>query len=165
MACLLVAVAIGAYLRFGRADHFDGPEYIGQQPTADGGWRCPDGYSKTGKNWVSGPIEGAKQCRRKAESRKMQKHFRKSQIKAKKKCGSRPASTSECLSWKCKKSGDTSTWQCVVAGKAPEPSPQCSGYKVHDDGTCWNHRDTEDSSKWVACYGGYVGAHKCAQPK
>jgi hypothetical protein len=46
---------------------------------------------------------------------------------------------------------------------------QCSYYKggedwkVHDDGTCWNHNGSKDPIMWERCYfsGTYVGAHKC----
>ena len=146
MACVLVVVAIGAYLRFGRVDHFDGSEYIGHQPTAEGGWKCPDGYADTGSSDLT------RQCRRKAESHKMQKHFRRSQIKAKRKCGERPATTGECASWKCKKTGDTSTWQCSSKTPAAAPAATPASAPVPAACKCSSGLTRRTVSGNVGCY-------------
>lgn len=83
----------------------------------NGSWKCPTGYTDTGMAWDSGDLKGKLQCK-KLKKGIARKKVRKAQRMARKKCGTKPSTSSaECTMWKCRKNTDTGSYDWVCAGE------------------------------------------------
>lgn len=98
------AVAAAFWRLAARAREGYEAKYTTRVATADGGYKCPDGYSDTGKDWRD--IGGEKQCRKKATGKddaNAKRFMRAAQRRAKEQCGARPPEDNNCSKWKCRK--------------------------------------------------------------
>ena len=148
-----IPVAVAAVIKaagvmiFKRDDFIDYEDDYTTRTLQNGTWKCPDGYTDTGKGWEDGAEEGKKQCRRMATGKKA-KLLELAQRKARKKCGKKPETDGDCQLWKCKKYGQNAKgggreWVCALGKDNRMSNPTRKAKNAYDKATAMANKGRE----------------------